>query len=248
MFWSSRLPAGLSLSRSLFLFSLFCSKAFHTTSARQNHTHTFATTHLAERIAILLFTYIIGDILDIYTFGHFKIRHHQTCYTVSLSPKLPLIYASAIQIQLVKYLKQGIVRDAHTHARTHTYTYVHAHMRHAPTHILYHVHQEKHSGIACQCNSLRAARWLVYEGHGMLKMSFFFFHFLWVDLHTPSPTGRSRTQDWDCANTQVEEDTCACVWFCKYAWKKNKYTERTSTLHDLYLSADLCVCACGGPG
>lgn len=128
-----------------------------------------ATTHLAERIAILLFTYITGDIYI--HFWSFQIRHHQTCYTVSLSLNCHSL-CKCYSAQLVKYLKQNTVRDAHiqyTHARKHTHTCG------THPHALSYTHQEKHSGIAHQHKSLRAACWSVCEGHRMFKMSLFSF-------------------------------------------------------------------------
>lgn len=203
------------------------------------HSH-IATTRLAERIAILLFTYIIGDILYIYTFGHFEIRHHQTCYTVSLSPNCHFL-CKCYSAQLVKYLKQGTVRDAHI--RTHTHA--RAHMRHTPTHILYHVHQEKHSGIARQRSSLRAARWSVYEGHGTLKMSFFvclFYELICILPHQQAGPG------FRIETVLIHRLKWIRVRVSAFAnmHEQNKCTERTSALCDLYLSADLCVCACSG--
>lgn len=116
----------------------------------------------------------------------------------------------------------------------HTY----AHTRHTSTHILYHTHQEKHSVIAHRRSSLRAARGSVCEGK--LKMS----SFIWVDLHTPSPTSRSRIQGWHCASAQIEEDTC--VWVSAFAniHKQSMYTEHTSTLYDLHLPVCWFVCLC----
>lgn len=105
----------------------------------------------------VLFTYIIGDIYI--HFWSFRIRHHQTCYTVSLSLNchffMQVLFSPACQVFEARYSKRC------THTRTHT-----------STHIQYHTHQKKHSGIAHQRSSLRAAHWLVHEG--MLKMSFFF--------------------------------------------------------------------------
>lgn len=77
-----------------------------------------ATTHPAERIATLLFTYIIGDIY--LHFWSFQIRHHLTCYTVSLSLNchffMQVLFSPACQV-----FKQGTVGDAHT-----THTCIHA--------------------------------------------------------------------------------------------------------------------------
>lgn len=91
--------------------------AFHTISAGAEPHSDIATTRLAERIAILLFTYIIGDIYI--HFWSFLIRHHQTCYTVSLSLNCHFL-CKCYSAQLVKYLKQGTVRDARAHTHTHT--------------------------------------------------------------------------------------------------------------------------------
>lgn len=161
-------PTGVSLSCSCFFFCffllLFCSKAVHTISARQNHTQT--TTRLAERIAILLFTYIIGDIYI--HFWSFQIRHHQTCYTVSLSLNCHFL-CKCYSAQLVKYLKQGTVRDAHI--QTHTHTHAHTHTCGTLPRTRCIIHTKKHSGIAHQHSSLGAAHWSVYER--MLKVSLF---------------------------------------------------------------------------
>lgn len=121
---------------------MFCVKAVHTISARQNRSDT-ATTRLAERITILLLTYIIGEI-HIYNFWSFRKRYHQTCYTGSLSPSY-LFLCKCYSAQLVKYFKQ------YTHTLTHT-------------------HQEKHSGIARHQHS--SLCWSAREGRNeMMKMS-----------------------------------------------------------------------------
>lgn len=109
--------------------------AFHTISAGAEPHSDIATTRLAERIAILLFTYIIGDIYI--HFWSFQIRHHQTCYTVSLSLNCHFL-CKCYSAQLVKYLKQGTVRDAHTHIHTHQ-AHIHAHtVSYTPREALWH--------------------------------------------------------------------------------------------------------------
>lgn len=133
-----------------------------------------ATTRLAERIAILLFTYIIGDIYI--HFWSFQIRHHQTCYTVSLSLNCHSL-CKCYSAQLVKYLKQNTVRDAHIQCiHSHTYTRTHA----AHTHAYYHTHT-KRSTLAQHSNTATQEPLVIQSVRviGCLKCHYFLFFRYW---------------------------------------------------------------------
>lgn len=162
------LPTGLSLSRSLF-FSQGLPHYQRRGRATLRHCD---YTRWQRGEQLLPFTYIIGDIYI--HFWSFQIRHHQTCYTVSLSLNCHFL-CKCYLAKLVKYLKQGTGRDAHK--QTHTHTHIHA---------------------CAVSHTLREALWHSSSpraGQSMNVEKCIFFLFYGLILHTPSPKCRSKIQD-----------------------------------------------------
>lgn len=122
MFWSRRQPTGSSLSSSLFFFFSRCvlfQGLPHRQRQAEPHSDIANYTSGREDSNTTFSTYIIGDIYI--HFWSFQIRHHQTCYTVSLSLNChyflcKCLFSPACQVFEAKYSK----RDAHIQTRTHT--------------------------------------------------------------------------------------------------------------------------------
>lgn len=125
------------------------------------------------------------------------------------------------------------------------HTYTHAHTgTHPRTYCIIHT---KRSTLALRTN---AAAWELPVGQSMKGWWKCLFSFTRVNLHTPSPTSRSRIQGWDCGNThrlkRIRVCVCVCLLLQIFTNKASIVSAQARCTICHFLSADLCVCACGG--